>query len=294
MNRMRKESGVAFYDELNKIDVITPIVGKIAINITDEGRPVVFIGRSLDPNVPWINQRPKQERDCDLWMYYYFKYYGIIPKACRSCWKVMMKIKSLRQLMEIKDLQEEMGSTVDCKCGLEQRPYSGAIGEYRAFWYGALDEGLEGGRKLFKAVQKNLPGVKLILKRGCTEFENRYHPSGSWDKLAKERNWDFVEELLNALFVIESSRLTSTPKILEPYILKSWIDWAFEHGDETYLDYVESPPLKPLQTYQSSKEQNEFYKGSKYEPIKMKGLFSDGTDNSRRDKESETKILAEI
>ena len=134
---------------------------------------------------------------------------------------------------------------------------------------------------MFKFLQKDFPGVKLILKRGCTEMEQRYSPSDEWEELSERGQWDFYEELLNTLFVLEDVPFGVTHEMFHPRIKSKWIEWAFEHGDETYLEYVDKPFKEKYLTYQSSIHNEKDFVGSNFEPIKLKGIGDYGDDHNR-------------
>jgi len=272
------------YEEWKMLDIITPIVGKLPITFTESGEPKVYLRWDATPKSPWITRFVEKDRECELWSYNYFTYYGFIPAGCRSCWKVVMEIPTVRQLMKIEEYQRtcEYG----CKCGAETRPVTGKLGRYGAYWYAPLDGGLAGGRKMFKFLQKEFPGVKLLLKRGCTEMEAKWSPSDKWDEFAEKAQWDFYEELLNTLFVMEDVPSGRTPSMLKPVIKARWIEWAFENGDETYLDFVDKPFKKNYLTYQSSIHNDNDYIGSIFEPVKVKGNQNYGTNRRRGDKEA--------
>jgi len=250
---------MALYDKLTSIDIITPIQNDYKIRYTKDCEPVVLL-ESVYVATPWLHHRKVADRQCAVW-HIYFKKYGIIPQGCRQCWKVVMKIKTLQGLFDVNEKQAM--SDYNCKCGLETRPMTGGIGGYRAFWYAPMDKGLAGGRKMFRKVQMDFPGVKLILKRGCTEFENVYHPSDKWDEKAQELAWDMKEELINALFLTQRTRPGGTPKVLQPSIIRKWIEWAYEHheatGDDSWSDYLEGPPMPNPKTYNSSGHKDKDY-----------------------------------
>ena len=281
---------MALYDELAEIDIVTPILRDHKIRYTKEGDPVIAL-ESVYVDSPWIHHRVYGGRQCSLW-HIYFNKYGIVPLGCRSCWKVVMAIKTLDQLMHIKEVQKT--SKYNCKCGLETRPVTGGLGEYRAFWYAPLNAGLAGGREMFKDLQKQFPGVKIILKRGCTEFESRYYPSGSWDVLAEEQHWNLKEELLNTLFAVQETRDKGTPSVIEPSVIRKWIEWAYEHhkatGDQSCFKYMEEAPIKPPMTYHSSQHEAKYYLPSTMSPKEIEGQISYAKNNStERSQESEAK-----
>jgi len=271
-----KGGNVGAYEEWKMLDILSPIIGKLQINITPEGQPKIYLRWEGAANSPWICNIKATDRTCALWSNNYFKYYGLIPRGCRSCWKVVMEVPTVKQLMNIEKYQTEC--EYGSKCGIETRPETGKLGKYGAYWYAPLAEGLAGGRKMHKWLQKKFPGVKLVLKRGCTEMEAKWNPSDKWDEYAEKLRWDFYEELLNTLFVLEEVPFGITPSMFKPVIRARWVEWAFEHGDATYLDFVDAPFKREYLSYQSSIHNEKDFIGSVFEPVRVKGNVNYGTN----------------
>jgi hypothetical protein len=188
---------MALFEELQQVDVLGALLPAIKSRqlrlVADENaNPLVEMNLVLDPETPWLHHHWTWERQCDLWTVQ-FNVFRIIPRGCRHCWKVAMKIPTLRQLMRVYKRQASFGS--NCKCGTEERGFTGGLGSYRAFFYGLLGDGLEGGRELYRKVRGVFPGFDIMLKRGCTEFENFFTPSDTWDELADRYHWDKKEAL---------------------------------------------------------------------------------------------------
>jgi len=243
------------FEELDTFDILSPIAGKMPIDVDEDGEPKVYYKPDeLGISTPWIGTKYIGGRSCSLWTTY-FNYYKIIPRGCRKCLKIVVKVESLKELFRVLDLQKSEKIPYDCKCGLEERTYTGNLGKYGAYWYAPLGASLEKAKEVWKAVAKYYPSA--ILKRGCTEFENFYYPSSTWDSLAEEREWDMIEALLAKLFV-EDPRWRKlelfTPKLLEFHIIRKWIYTAFQYGDQTYLGAVEKPFIKKPLTYHDGGE----------------------------------------
>lgn len=242
---------LSLYDELSMGDVLSPIAPQLR-----EGRLVLELdGRiterqRIDFERSWITAVEEKERNCSRWLTIYFSIYQIIPLGCRNCWKVAFHPKTLADAFETLKIQREMG--ISSKTGLERRGQTGAEGGYSSFWYTPLDEGLSKGRWIFDEVEKVLEkrlgySDGLILKRGCTEIENFFSnilgDSRNWDKKANAFN--ATERLLDSIFDIPERYLGILPKICEDRIRKGWIEWAFEHGDESYLEFTGGRKLIP-------------------------------------------------
>jgi len=268
---------LCLYDKLVAGDLLTPIRRHLA-----EGRFILsFEGKvtenqRIDFERPWLVPVVEKERNCSRWFAVYFDLYQIIPKGCRNCWKVGFHPRTLEDVFKVLEIQEKMG--ISSKSGLEKRGRTGAKGGYSSFWYPSLSDGVKGGREVFKRVKEVLENDLgysdgLTLKRGCTEMEhfslNFFGSSADWDKRASA--FDLTEKLLDSVFDIPEIAAVNIPKILEVYIKRSWIEWAFEHGDKTYLKYTGGRKLVPS-LFDYMKEDNEkicipiTWKGEKNDP----------------------------
>lgn len=277
------------YDQLVRADILTPIKhlidGGFVPPMTPDGK--IHVRYVLDFNEMWIHAKHDTARRCGVWHKIWFNCYKFIPKGCRNCWKVTFKPGSLKDAFATMRLQEQMG--LPAKVGMERRPFTGSEGGFSAFWYAPLEEGLEGGRALWKKVRSALDqsfGVgsyKPILKRGCTEMEGHFPPSSDWDKVALERGWDQQEALVGSVFVLPVPP-AEQPMAMKVRNMKAWIEWCFEHsgvtGDESYQEYIGSDPVPPIEKYQESIHSNKDFKST------WEG--KDGTNNNGSEDTSES------
>ncbi len=272
---------MALYEELVKIDVIGPVAGML------RGRPLwidpygkIYVYQEVIPGQPWLHvlTEPKVLRLCGIWHQVYFDHYKIVPKGCRACWKVVWTGETLDQLFRVAELQKEMG--LEAKCGTEVRPWSGKLGKYRGFWYSPLEDGLDGGRELHKKVvakfakDKVVGGTELILKRGCTEMEQFFSPSDSWEGLVEKGDWDKIEKMLNAVWTIPFATLPRGPLNICTQI--GWIQYGWEHGDPTVVGkypnkYLDNPLKPSVLQYQRSVHSGKDYIGweGSSEPVSL-------------------------
>ena len=162
------------YENLSMADILTPIQGKFKIDFDKDGNPKIYLKPVLEMSSPWLSTTKSPDRACDLWRTYFFNY-SVIPQGCRNCFKIVMNIPTLKELFKVLDYQRAHDD--NAKCGIEKRTYTGKLGSYGAYWYAPMKEGLEGARKLWKRLNNDFPSYGLILKKGCTEFENAFPPS---------------------------------------------------------------------------------------------------------------------
>lgn len=262
---------MSLYEELTQVDILRPVIGLLKsgkFNMDWDGK--IRLKETVPFERYWLTNVFCPDRMCHIWIPVYFQRYKFIPKGCRNCWKVVLQPKTLRELMKVRKVQLQGG--IPSKCGLELRPYTGNVGGYGAYWYAPLEGGLEGGRELFVKLTQEFPDKTLILKRGCTEMEAMFYPSSSWDNHAQQ--WNLLETLLNTTYEGTSKRPTKEPGAYITYTLMQWIEWAFEHGDETYRDYTD----------RSFKMEYELYnhKGVKNNNHKIEDFRSDYEPSSNR------------
>jgi hypothetical protein len=223
--------------------------------------------KRMVPNPPWIYVKPGAAMNCMYWHHILFMHVfneKKVPIQCQNCWKVVAFPRDIEELFAIYLLQKEMSRA--CKCGTETER-DNTPRHYGGYWYNSsMAEGME----CFNAVREALDRdkvyesailgcpikvrfndgydepIKLILKRGCTEFEQNCGPSDQWgwddDQVELERiAFDsFSQEILHS----------SQTDIQLSTIFLDWIHRAFRIGDEKYLKFTNGNPLfEPPVTY---------------------------------------------
>jgi len=246
---------MARYEELMRQN-IADAVQAMRLKMDYDGTVTIPYALELDNN--WIEQGIDPERNCLLWLNIFFEHFRVIHPGCMSCWKIFYKPATLRELYEIYDLQKKgiwKGIVPSCKCGIENRPYSGNLGGYAAFWYNPLGCGLRKARENLKKLRK-IFGKDLQLKRGCTEMEqftvsHLGMDSSRWNELipaAKKK----LEMLERTFRVDDSYKRYNRPMPVKVKTEAAWIRHAAHHGDLTYLSYVEKALIPSLHMYRNS------------------------------------------
>lgn len=240
---------MADYEDWTAQDILAPILEDVK-----EGRVIlkkdkIIIPGNLGCETPWLNTLLANDRHCKVWGDYYHRLYRLVPRKCHYCFKVVVRLTTLRDLMKMREVQKEMNYY--SKCGLEIRDFVSAL--YGAYWYCPIAGGLEGARlrhrEVLAAVRKNFsPAPEVILKRGCTEMELEKGPSHTWVYTEADRR---LEKLLDDMVEIEESHET-LPAYIETRILRTWVQYAYERGDQTYKDFVDHPLVRPVVTYHNS------------------------------------------
>ena len=210
---------------------------------------------SISPDAPWIYVNPSPHIHCDLNMHI-FNAAGFLPKECRNCFKVVIRPKTVAQLIRLKELMETefVKKGLHCKCGIEERNY--VHGNYGGYCY---NRGLSEGKKNYKVIKEmlherhpvvgetHLYHADIILKRGCTEMELGTGPS---KKYAVPHWADELEDKI--MEVVELPiRETPTPKFIADHTIRKWLEFAWDRGDKTCLEFSDGIPIFPnkIDTY---------------------------------------------
>lgn len=192
-------------------------------------------------NTPWIHRggAPTPERNCVLFQGVFLYYTKLIPRKCQECWKVVARPRTVRELFQLSELQKT--SNRSCKAGIEKR--STVHGNYGAYWYNdTIQEGEECRRYVKSLVSQISPDISVFLKRGCTEFEHKYGKSNDWGVSVEDAE---IEKLITDNIVIENNGFVGQPGYLKDHVRRKWVEFAYERGDETYLEYTGGKPIYP-------------------------------------------------
>ena len=242
-NMLRTRNIAGNYADWHKLDVIERLepllMGAGYLIKRDTGR----IGRQsigFAHKTPWLHIKQANKKRCGLDSHVIFNYYGFIPKRCQECWKIVVAPRTLKELFALKAIEENLN--LPAKCGIEVRDHTPRL--YGGYFYTCS---LEEGRDVYQVVRKAIdegisPDVSVILKRGCTEMEMEVGPSPFWVVTEKNRE---LEEIIEERVEDYSISFGSPPDYMEAHIKKYWVNWAYSHGDETYLEYTDGQPLYP-------------------------------------------------
>lgn len=195
---------------------------------------------SVGVDTPWHHVKHLRTKKCGIDHNVKFDGFGYIPPRCLECWKVVVYPRTLKELFLLLDV--EKGLNRACKCGIDVRNY--APGLYNGFFYNdSLEEGRFRYEEVRKAVDEHIgPDVKVILKRGCTEYEMVIGPSPAWHMTRKQHELD---ERLETLIDTSSPNIVGqTPECIAQ-VHSRWIEWAFKHQDPTVHEYLGDEPLYP-------------------------------------------------
>jgi hypothetical protein len=195
----------------------------------------------------WIFQNV--DFDCTLWNKLYHEIVTNKTKIhshCHDCIKIVAKPKTLHDLAIIEMIQETM--LYPCKCGIDTRPNTQVI--YGAFWYNrGFTEARARYRKIKERfIEEGIEHVPLIIKKGCTEFENRLGDSTKWKRPTAEQLQE--EKDLESVIRYTPMPPNNIPELIKHHTHHLWVKWAYQNGDNTYLEFTNGIPLyEPLVTF---------------------------------------------
>jgi hypothetical protein len=240
----------SLYAQLVRDDVVKllePLLAKRRFHLRAGDGKIVSDSWSMLYDTPWHYTIPAYELDCWTWTEIMFETVGrgtsrrFVPSMCQWCFKVVCRMKTLRQLFAMKALQERL--QLPGKCGIEVRPL--VHGNYGSYFY---NRGLEEGQRNFEIIRQSIHddpelGPELaagtILKRGCTEMELTCGPSDKWEVTANQLR---VEKMINQVVVRDPYQGPMPPHVVK-HTLRKWIEFAYSIGDETYKLYTGGRPL---------------------------------------------------
>jgi hypothetical protein len=197
---------------------------------------------------PWCFIR-HSDRDCNLFHQMIFPYYGFIHSRCHTCWKIVIQPRTLKELFELYDILRILN--FPSKCGIEgNRENSSKL--YAGYIYNnSKNEGLERYKIIRTEVNEKIsPDVSIILKKGCTEFEQELGDSANWEITEEQKEMEFIfaESIVGDVVTHQQT------KHVISHIHKKWIHAAYQWGDETYLEYTGGNPLfREMRTYHNER-----------------------------------------
>jgi hypothetical protein len=225
-------------------DLLTPILPLIrqgAYHFANDGRVEVDFRMTAD--TPWVHVRQDCRRNCGIWHQVWFNLYGIIPSYCQSCWKVVARPTTLKELFQLYEIQVKLNRP--SKCGIELRQSVGAL--YGGYFY---NDTYELGLECFKEVKEVIQGtigkhVNVFYKRACTEFEHKFGDSRNWEVNEQQKQ---LEARLESLF-IDPARSHEQGIEIKRHVMAGWVRFAFAAGDKTAHEFMSQPLYPPYVKY---------------------------------------------
>jgi len=242
---------MSYYEDLVRQDITDWVDGKLLGQLGwtwryEDGKIICQIRPGLS-STPWHHVKHAWWVHCNMWHQVMFDVVFArlgkkwVPSKCQGCWKVVVRPKTLKQLFAVLDIQKAMD--VPCKCGIEVRATTAS--NYGGYFYcSSLPEGLERYEQVRKAVDNHVvlgPDVDVLLKRGCTEYEHACGPSDGWTVTDEQLQ---VEQVVERYVILDDVEVKQPEKLIH-HTHRQWIEFAYQRGDQTYLDYTGGQPLFP-------------------------------------------------
>lgn len=193
-------------------------------------------------NLDWYHVKPFVP-ECMYWnaiMSIFGKGNSFVPIRCQNCWKVVAKPRTLKELYQVLDIQKAID--IPSKCGIEQREY--VPSHYGAYWY---NETKEDGMDCYENVRKQVSeciskDVPVILKRGCTEYEQGVNgPSDKWKPFEGQHKY---EEYIKAKIELMKAN-EGQSEFLKTMVKDKWNRFAHSRGDFSYVEFNDGKLLYP-------------------------------------------------
>ena len=241
----------SFIEQIQAFDLLDPFKEEIGVRYRippNTGKiEEVPLFKSMIWDGIWVYTNPDKERMCTLYQTCHDKM-GYIPPRCLGCWKVVVRPVNLLQLFMLYDLQLKMiekDPDCWCKCGVETREYVHA--NYGGYFYNnSKEEGLVKYKLVRKLVDEHISSdIKVILKRGCTEFELKQGPSDKWDEKFADNNQAKVWEGLIKEHVVVTKEGMKQSDLVKKHVMNNWIQFAWDRADPTVIGLNDGKPLVP-------------------------------------------------
>jgi hypothetical protein len=249
------------YDLLSKLDPILHPNGPWMIDPETNKLWVPTLGLSKERVTPWVHIKQDGRRKCKIYTDVIEPYLHFIPHKCQNCWKVVFRPQYIKDMLNLIPLMRGLAEKHNfcCKLGAETRPWtSGVYGKWGLwgcyFYNNTQKQGIHCWETVLNAIaaDDNLKHLlddvdddgypsRLVLKRGCTEFEvmGKYGDSKDW--VHTEENLAMERAVWN-LFMDQDLSIPQSPEI-QNHVIGRWFSHAHSAGDPTVKEFNEGTML---------------------------------------------------
>lgn len=212
----------------------------------DGGRIQIFRGCAWKDEHPGVCQRHMTV----------FNKFGVIPKHCFDCYKVVILPHTVLELFKLQMVFEKISLPNDNTRKVTVEMRADCSGAYKGFVYcRSIEEGKEVRKAIRNAVSSDIsPKVPVTLKRGCSEYARAY-PRYAEVKpgvavMQYNKDWQVHEDFVDKNFVFPTgipkssfNKASYTPA--EIYSMQYWLRYAATIGDVSYM-LVAGRTLPPM------------------------------------------------
>lgn len=194
---------------------------------------------------PWVNinhhLKPKS-KSCALFKDILFDCFNIHPLYCKEvCWKIVIHPENFHDMVQLLEIFRESGK--ESKVGIENReyiPYN--YGGY-IYCYDMADARLVAKNIQAQIERRFAKYVEVKVKRGCTEMEDKFGPSKSWET-TPDRMRKYEKYVLSHFDIpIFDGIYPDFPDFDTMY---NWMMFAWDRGDMTVMMYNEDKPIHDI------------------------------------------------
>jgi len=179
-----------------------------------------------------------KDRRCNLHYRILFQRLGLLPYRCLSCWKNVIRPKTLKDTIEFAKRVETMDKPF--KYGYDTREHT--FGAYGIFIYSNSYE--EAEENYFKLIELGIPEEIMWIQRGCTEMNIDFGDSLEWNLSEEEIEYQkWIESLFD-----EDDEPEQT-ELVKKDVFSRMVRWAYMIGDETYKEFVNDPLYNEVRKY---------------------------------------------
>ena len=238
---------VSTHNQINKIDFNYSLDENIENdmikkNLKDLNNIIDNNLKNLEINVTQIFRRDKPPLNCER-HHKVFNSYEIIPKFCFSCFKVLIEIDNVIDLIKLFIIFDNIKfpNFNTKKCMIELRP--NVSGKYKGLVYcNSREESESVLNQLTKICQRNLSKkLNYKIKKGCTEFAIKYpnYDTLKNDELKYNNDWKKYEDIIDENNPDLAFEKISRPTIKgislsDVLVIRNWLCYAKLIGDNSY------------------------------------------------------------
>lgn len=165
-----------------------------------------------------------------------------VPFGCRNCYKVKVVSDTMGQLMAVKEISESVPCKSKSGPEMDSELTPHLYGTYFYNW------GLAKARELYQTVRAKVdahpklgPKVRMLIKRGCTNYERKCGPSDQYTFDPKLKD---IEDYLAPKF-LDRRGPPPDKATYDRLRVFQMMQAAYRIGDETYKDFNGGRSLYP-------------------------------------------------
>jgi len=246
------------WDLLGKIDRVLYPNGPFVIDPHDNKLHVPPQAMTKGYGGPWVHIKQSGKRRCKIYTDVIEPCLNFIPYKCQNCWKVVFRPQYIKDMLNLIPLMEGLSKKHGfcCKLGAEVRTWtSGVYGKWGLwgcyFYNDSKEQGIfcwetvlnaiaadENLKHLLDDVDEDGYSARLVLKRGCTEFEisgKHGEDSTEWVYTDEMKEW---ERIVWDTFK-EQNLSKEQGEMIRKHVIDFWFKHAHHAGDPTVKEFNE-------------------------------------------------------